>query len=88
MRSVVVDSTNAAWLQYNVVETNGRPNLTVNQGTVTLWFAPDWSSTTPEDSAPVGGAVINVGQWTSDASYGWWSLYTDRRVQISIQRTE
>jgi len=78
MRSVVVDSTNAAWLQYNVVETNGRQNLTVNQGTITMWFAPDWASTNTGGFGPGGwGQLINVGQWTSDASYGWWSLYTD-----------
>jgi hypothetical protein len=78
MRSVVVDSTNAAWLQYNVVETNGRPNLTVNQGTVTMWFAPDWASTNAGGFGPGSwGQLIDVGQWTSDASYGWWSLYTD-----------
>jgi len=43
--SLVVDSTNQAWLQYNVVETNGMTNLTVDIGTVTFWFAPSWSST-------------------------------------------
>jgi hypothetical protein len=33
--SLVLDSTNAAWLQYNVYEKDGTTNLTVNQGTVT-----------------------------------------------------
>ena len=40
----MVDSTNAAWLQYNVVEADGATNLTVDQGTVFFWFAPDWAS--------------------------------------------
>jgi hypothetical protein len=76
--SLVVDSTNAAWLQYNVVETNGRANLTLNQGSIMFWFAPDWSSTNSGGFGPgAWGNLINVGQWTGDASYGWWSLYTD-----------
>ncbi len=76
--ALVLDTNTAAWLQYNVVETNGRPNLMVNQGSVAMWFAPDWAST---DAGGVGpgatGELINVGQWTSDASYGWWSLNVD-----------
>src|ERR1700676_2744419 len=35
-----VDSTNAAWLKYQVVETNGVTNLTCPNGAVELWFRP------------------------------------------------
>ncbi|MGD0813133.1 MAG: hypothetical protein ABSA83_05980 [Verrucomicrobiota bacterium] len=38
---VVDDITNAVWLQYNVWESNGTTNLTVDTGSVMLWFAPD-----------------------------------------------
>ncbi len=76
--AVVVDSTNAAWLQYNVVESDGRTNLTVNQGSVAMWFSPDWASTNAGGfGSGAWGQLLTVGQWTSDASYGWWSLYTD-----------
>ena len=73
--ALVLDSTNAAWLQYPVYGTGGTTNLTVNQGTVTLWFSPDWGSTNAGGSGPGWwGQLIDAGQWTSDASYGWWSL--------------
>ncbi|HEY5298409.1 MAG TPA: LamG-like jellyroll fold domain-containing protein [Verrucomicrobiae bacterium] len=76
--AVVLDSTNDAWLQYNVYETDGRTNLTVDQGTVMFWFAPDWASTNEGGFGPgEWGQLINVGQWTPDASYGWWSLNVD-----------
>src|SRR5271163_1883184 len=52
--SLIVDSTNAAWLQYNVCESDGTTNLTVNTGSVTLWFAPSWSSTNAGGSGPGG----------------------------------
>jgi hypothetical protein len=76
--ALVLDTNIPAWLQYNVVETNGRPNLTVNQGSVTMWFAPAWSSYNAGGIGPGAlGELINVGQWTSGATYGWWSLNVD-----------
>jgi len=72
--SLIVDSTNAAWLQYNVIEDDGTTNLTVDEGSVTLWFSPDWSS---GGGPGAWGQLLDVGQWTSDASYGWWSLNVD-----------
>jgi hypothetical protein len=77
--AVVVDGgTNVAWLQYNVVETNGATNLTVDQGTVLFWFAPDWASTNQGGTGPgIAGRLIETGAYTADASYGWWSIYVD-----------
>jgi hypothetical protein len=76
--SLVVDSTNDAWLQYNVVENDGTTTLTVDQGSVLLWFAPDWSSTNQGGTGPGdAGRLIEVGSYTADASYGWWSIYID-----------
>ena len=76
--TLVVNSTNAAWLQYNVVETNGATNLTVDAGTVMFWFAPNWSSTNADGAGPgVWGRLFEVGGYTPDSSYGWWSLYVD-----------
>jgi hypothetical protein len=76
--SLVVDSPDPAWLQYNVYENDGTTNLTVDQGTVTLWFAPDWSGTNQGGTGPgEWGRLIEVGGYTPDSSYGWWSLYVD-----------
>ena len=76
--ALVLDTNVPAWLQYNVVETNNRPNLTLNKGSVTLWFAPDWASYNAGGFGPGStGELINVGQWTSGATYGWWSLNVD-----------
>ena len=73
-----VDSTNAAWLQYHIVENNNRTNLICAKGTVQFWFLPNWSSndTNQNGTGPgVYGRFIDVGTWTNDASLGWWSLY-------------
>ena len=70
--AVQVDSASPAWLQYNIIETDGTTNLTLNQGTIELWFLPDWNSGTgPGD----WGRLIDVGTYTTNASVGWWSLY-------------
>jgi hypothetical protein len=76
--SLTVDSTNAAWLQYNVYEDDGTTNLTVDTGSITLWFNPSWGSVSVGGSGSgTWGQLVDAGQWTSNASYGWWSLYTD-----------
>ena len=76
--AVVVDSTNATWLNYNVVESDGTTNLTVDQGTLTFWFSPDWSSVTQGGVGPgQWGRLLEVGSYTPDSSFGWWSLYLD-----------
>ena len=76
--SLVVDSTNQAWLQYNVLESDGTTNLTVDTGTVMFWFAPNWSSVSLGGTGPGGYArLLEAGSYTPDSSYGWWSLYVD-----------
>jgi hypothetical protein len=78
--AVVVDSTNQAWLQYNVYEADGTTNLTVDTGSITFWFAPDWSSTNDANGGygpGVSGRLLEVGSYTTNSSYGWWSLYVD-----------
>jgi hypothetical protein len=77
--SLVVNSTNQAWLQFNVVETNGATNLTVAAGTVMFWFAPgNWSGTNEGGTGPGDyGRLLEVGAYTTNSSFGWWSLYVD-----------
>jgi hypothetical protein len=78
-RTLVVDTNVPAWLQYYVYEpTNAATNLTVDTGSVTFWFAPDWSSTNQGGTGPGGrGSLFEVGSFTPDSSYGWWSIYVD-----------
>jgi hypothetical protein len=76
--ALVVDSASPAWLQYNVQESDGTTNLTVNQGTLMFWFAPSWSGTNEGGTGPgQWGRLLEAGSYTTNASYGWWSVYVD-----------
>jgi hypothetical protein len=76
--SLAVDTNLPAWLQYNVFEKDGWTNLTVDEGSVTLWFAPGaWASTNGGTGPGDWGRLIEVGGYTTNASYGWWSLFLD-----------
>ena len=78
--AVVIDSPNTAWLRYNVNESGGATNLTVSQGTVTFWFAPNWVDTKNGGTGPgQSGRLIEVGTYTTNNSYGWWSLWLDSK---------
>jgi hypothetical protein len=71
-----VDSTNAAWLQLSWIDYDGWTNITCDNGTIYFWFKPNWSSTNQGGTGPGDwGRLIDVGAWTSNATYGWWSLY-------------
>ena len=78
-QTLVVDTNVPAWLQYNVVENDGTTNLTVQQGSVTFWFAPSsWSSTNTGGAGPGEyGRLLEVGSYTPDSSYGLWNIYVD-----------
>lgn len=76
--ALAVDQPAPAWLRYNVIENDGTTNLTVDNGSVMFWFAPHWSGTNAGGTGPGDwGRLIEVGAYTEDASYGWWSLYVD-----------
>ena len=79
-QSLVVDTNVPAWLQYNVQESDGTTNLTVDQGTVMFWFAPNWSSA-GDTNGGFGpgeyGRLLEAGSYTDDSSYGWWSIFVD-----------
>jgi len=76
--SMTLNSTNPAWLNYRIVEPTGATNLTVDQGSFFLWFSPTWAGTNESGNGPgVWGRLLEVGAYTSDASFGWWSLYCD-----------
>ena len=91
--SLVVDTNVPAWLQYNVYESDGTTNLTVDSGTVTFWFAPSsWSSTNAGGTGPGEyGRLFEVGSYTPDSSYGLWSIYVDdvgQNIYFSAQTND
>src|SRR5437660_5242221 len=74
----ILDSTNAAWLHYNITENDGTNHFKVDRGSVMFWFAPNWSGTNQGGTGPgEWSRLIEVGSYTANASYGWWSIYTD-----------
>jgi hypothetical protein len=76
--SLVVDSASPAWLQFPVVESSQTTNFTPNAGTVFFWFGPSWSSTNLGGSGPGEyGRLFEVGGYTTNSSYGLWSIYVD-----------
>ena len=76
--SMTLDSTNPAWLNYNVYEATGATNLTVDQGSFFMWFSPNWAGTNEGGNGPgVWGRLLEVGGYTPTGNFGWWSLYTD-----------
>ena len=77
--SLVLDTNVPAWLVYNVCESDGTTNLTVDSGSVTFWFAPSsWASTNAGGMGPgEAGRLLEVGSYTPDSSYGLWSIYVD-----------
>ena len=79
--SLVVNTNVPAWLNYNIYEPGtGATNLVVNApGSVTFWYAPaDWSSTNVGGTGPGQWAeLIDVGEWTTNSSYGYWGLSID-----------
>ncbi|HTV41408.1 MAG TPA: LamG-like jellyroll fold domain-containing protein [Candidatus Sulfotelmatobacter sp.] len=77
-----VDTTNAAWLTYNIVQNapgyGAYTNLTLDTGSIEFWFIPNWES---EDTNYYGsgpgnfGRLIEVGTWATNEDSDWWSLY-------------
>lgn len=77
--SLVVDTNTPVWLKFNVVDAGPTTNLTVNQGSVLFWFAPgSWSGTNTGGTGPGEyGRLFEAGAYTTNSSFGWWSLYVD-----------
>ena len=77
--SLLLDSTNTAYLHYAVVETDGHTNLMINgtNESISFWFCPSWSSADqPDGSGPGGwGRLLEIGEFTTNASNGCFSLY-------------
>jgi len=79
--ALVVNTNLPAWLNYNIYQPDtGATNLIVNgAGSLTFWYAPAaWSSTNSGGTGPGQWTqLIDVGEWTNDASIGYWGLSVD-----------
>jgi hypothetical protein len=63
-----------AWLQLDAFD-NGRSNIVFDFGTISLWYQPNWTSTTDGGIGPTNWAtLLSVGNWTSDASQSAWTI--------------
>jgi len=77
--SLLIDSTDSAWLQYETYQTGGATNLNVTSaGSLVFWFAPNWASANDTNETGYGpgvaGRLLEIG---TNATHGWWSLYFD-----------
>jgi len=63
-------------LRYPAIDSTGRPNLRLDQGSLRLWFKPDWILPNPLKSS---GTLIGVGETIPPAPsiplLGWWAWY-------------
>jgi len=59
-RALVLDSTNAAWLGYNVTESRRNQHLTVDYGSVVFGW-PEWAGTMKTERARPMGRLIEAG---------------------------
>lgn len=78
--SLEVDSTNPAWLQFGGFNSDGTTNLTVDTGSIFFWFSPNWASATTNNNGNgpgVFGRLLEVGAYSTNATYGWFSLFVD-----------
>jgi hypothetical protein len=87
--ALVLNSTNFACLRYNVTESSGTNNIQFNAGTVLMWISPAWASADQGGAGPgQWGRLVEAGTYTSDASYGWFSVYLDpggTNIYFSVQ---
>ena len=79
--SLMVDSNNLAWLQFGGFNSDGTTNLSVGPaGSIFFWFSPDWASATTNNNGAGPGAfgrLLEVGAYSTNATYGWFSLFVD-----------
>jgi len=72
--SLVVDTNIPAWL--NFAYTDGvRTNIAFSSGTVTFWYGPNWATT--NGGPGQWSQLIEVGELTTNASYGYWGFSVD-----------
>ncbi len=69
-----VDTNCPAFLNLSVMD-EGEPNISLDSGTISLWFQANWSSTTDGGNGPTNWATMfSVGNWTSNAAQSAWTI--------------
>lgn len=74
--ALLVDSTNLAWLTFTLTNQTATNLVLVPGGSLTFWVDPaDWASASTNGAGPgTWGELLSVGQWTTNASTGYWGL--------------
>jgi hypothetical protein len=60
---LLMDSTDPATLNYAVIGPDGWTNITFDNGTISMWFSPDWSS---GDGPGNWGTLLEAGSWNTN----------------------
>ncbi len=75
---LLLDTTNSApaFLLYSRVGSTGTNVVNLTNGTISLWFNPDWSSSDQTNGTGPGtfADLLSVGQWDTNGQ-GFWGLY-------------
>jgi hypothetical protein len=79
---LLLDTSNTvpSFLFYSILTPKGGTNLNCFNGSISVWFNPDWSSTNqPGGTGPGDWAnLLSVGQWgTNDSSWWGWFISPD-----------
>ena len=70
--AALINSSHAAILQYRDVEPNGNPNINLHNGSVSVWFRPNWSSRIIGTGPTNEARLVEMGiKGTTD---GYWGL--------------
>lgn len=69
--AVSIGSQSPSVLSYAYQEEDLSTNINLPIGTVRFWISPNWHSGDTQESV---GRLLEVGQWTPDASHGWWAI--------------
>jgi hypothetical protein len=78
--SLLIDSRNESQLVFGTWNSDSSTNLNVTaNGSLMFWFNPDWTSVSWGGAGPGGdwSALIDIGEYTSNADYGSWSCGFD-----------
>jgi hypothetical protein len=76
--AVEIGANNLCGIRYRDVETNAAANINVRNGSVSLWYKPNWNSTSNLVAGGPGSGsarLIEVGGYGE--ATGWWGLYLD-----------
>jgi hypothetical protein len=75
LAALQVDSTDPAWLQYNVFEADGHTNLAVQNGSLVMWVMGNWTSTNLGGTGLQAPACLFLaGGMSATNPSGYWGI--------------